>query len=371
MFFACRRLRGGMRPIRVTIGAYPLTPLADAREKAREVLRDLAAGTDPRKVAKAKAVTFAVVAEEFIKRHASRKWTARAIELLIRRELIPRWGDKAIGDVSRTDVVDLMDEIVDRGHPAAAHQTFGYGKRVFSWALARGTYGIDASPFDRLKRGELIDKAGSRTRLLSPAELALIWQVTDGAPEATYPDGPFIRLLLLLAVRRGELAGARWGEFDLDAARWVIPGERMKNGDAHLVPLPPAAAAILQSLPRFAGCDFVFSARGNLVLNDFVGIKRRLDARIAALNGGEPIAPWVMHDTRRCVRTGMSQLRIEPHIAERCLGHRQGGTAKVYDLHGFEPEKREAFAKWADRLLETVTPPPSAEVIPLPLRKAG
>jgi hypothetical protein len=128
MFFATRRLRGGMRPIRVTIGAYPLTPLADAREKAREALRDLAAGIDPRKVARAKAVTFGAVAEEFIKRHVARKRSARNIELLVRRELIPRWGDKPIGDVSRRDVVNLMNEIIDRGHPAAAHQAFGYGK---------------------------------------------------------------------------------------------------------------------------------------------------------------------------------------------------------------------------------------------------
>src|SRR5262249_41199178 len=234
-------------------------------------------------------------------------------------ELIPRWGEKPLGDVSRIDVVDLMDEIIDRGHPAAAHQTFGYCKRVFSWALSRGTYGIEASPFDRLKRGDLLGAKGSRTRLLSAADLALIWQATDGAPEAVYPDGPFIRLLLLLATRRGELAGARWSEFDLGAARWVIPGERMKNGDAHLVPLPPAAVAILQSLPRFAGCDFVFSARGNMALNDFCGLKARLDAKIAALNGGVPIAPWVMHDTRRAVRTNLSALRVEPHVAEMCL----------------------------------------------------
>jgi integrase len=274
-----------LRPIRVTIGAYPLTPLADAREKAREALRDLAAGIDPRRVARAKAVTFGVVAEEFIKRHASRKRSARNIELLIRRELIPRWGDRPIGDVTRRDVVNLMNEIIDRGHPAAAHQAFGYGKRIFSWALALDTYDLEASPFDRLKRGDLLGAKRSRTRLLSSPELALIWQATDGAPEAVYPDGPFIRLLLLLATRRGELAGARWSEFDLDAARWVIPGARMKNGDPHLVPLPPAAVAILQSLPRFAGCEFVFSARGNMALNDFCGLKARLDARIAALNG--------------------------------------------------------------------------------------
>jgi integrase len=373
-FFAMRRQHGGDgKPLRIPCGTYPLTPLADAREKAREALRDLAAGIDPRKVAKAKAVTFGALAEEFIKRHAARKRSARNIELLIRRELIPRWGDKPVGDVSRIDVVDLMDEIVDRGHPAAAHQVFGYAKRVFSWALSRGTYGIEASPFDRLKRGDLLGAKGSRTRLLVSGELSLIWQATEGAPIDVYPDAQFIRLLLMLGLRRGELAGARWSEFDLAAATWVIPGGplgRTKNGDPLLVSLPVAAMEILNALPRFAGSGHVFTARGNQALNDFVGIKRRLDARITALNGGVPIAPWVLHDTRRAVRTGMSQLRIEPHIAERCLGHRQGGISKVYDLWQFADEKREALERWAARLLSIVTPPPD-NVVPLPLRQAS
>src|SRR5262249_6250501 len=148
-------------------------------------------------------------------------------------------------------------------------QVFGYAKRVFSWALSRGTYGIEASPFDRLKRGDLLGEKGSRTRLLVPAELALIWAATEGAPADVYPDAQFIRLKLLLGVRRGELAGAKWSEFDLTegAATWVIPGGphgRTKNGDPLLVPLPAPAVDILNTLPRFAGCDFVFSARGNM-----------------------------------------------------------------------------------------------------------
>jgi len=179
----------------------------------------------------------------------------------------------------------------------------------------------------------------------------------------------------MLGVRRGELAGARWSEFfDLDkagAAHWIIPGGplgRMKNGDDFLVALPAPAVAMLTSLPRLAGCDYVFSARGRQALNDFVGLKRRLDARIAVLNGGVPIAPWVIHDTRRCVRTGLSALRVEPHVAERCLGHRQGGIIRVYDLHDHEPEKRDALERWATRLLSIV----GDNVVPLPsLRQAS
>jgi integrase len=374
-FFAVRRQRGGSgRPIRIPLGHYPLVTLGDARLRANAILRDLHDGVDPRQreIARLQAEaarqqnTFAAVAEEFITRHALGKKTGRAIELLVRRELIPRWGGKLLGEVSATDVVDLLDQIKDRGHPAAAHQIFGYCKRLYSWALARPKYGLQHSPFDRLKRGELLGPKCERQRLLSPGELRLIWAATEGD---IYPDNQFIRLLLLLAVRRGELARARWSEFDLDVAQptWVIPGGltgRMKNNDPHLVPLPAAAVAILKSLPRFAGCDFLFSARGEQALNDFVGLKQRLDAAVTKLNGGQPIEPWVLHDTRRCVRTNLSALRIEPHVAERILGHRQGGIGRVYDLWQFADEKREALQAWASRLLAIVEPP-TDNIVPM------
>jgi integrase len=368
-FFACRRRRGGDgKPIRVPCGTYPMVSLAEGRERANAALRDLHDGTDPRvreaERLKAEAQreqnTFAAVAEDFIARHALSKKTGRAIELLVRRELIPAWGEKAVGDVTQGDVVDLIDEILDRGHPGAAHQVFGYAKRVFSWALGRGKYALTASPFDRLKRGELIGSKGERTRLLSPAELRLIWRATEGAPAESYPDGPYIRLKLMLGVRRKELAGARWTEFsDLDsnAPRWLIPGGRagrMKNGDPHLVPLPPAAVEILNGLPRFPGCDYVFTARGVQALNDFVGLKRRLDERIADLNGGQPIERWVLHDTRRCIRTNMDALKIPPHIGERILAHRQPSLTRIYSVYQHEAEKREALDCWSTRLLAIV-----------------
>jgi integrase len=365
-FFACRRRRGGGgKPIRIPCGTYPLHSLADARERANAMLRDLHDGVDPRvreaEKAEAEAAkqqnTFAAVAEEFIAKHAARKKSARNIELLVRRELIPAWGNKQVSDVSRSDVVALLDDILDRGHPAAAHSVFTYAKRVFSWALARGTCGLEHSPFDRLKRGDLLGEKGSRTRLLTPGELRLIWQATEGTPAEVYPDAPFVRLLLMLGVRRGELARARWSEFDLDAVQWIVPGGplgRMKNGDDFLVALLAPAVDILKAMPRFVDSDFVFSARGTQPINDFAGLKRRLDARVAELNGGEPIPGWTWHDFRRCVRTNLSALRVERDVAEMVLAHRQRGIVRTYDLFDHEPAKREALAAWATRLLAIV-----------------
>ena len=124
-FFAMGRPRGhGRNPIRLTIGRFPTLSLAEARERARSLLRELHDGIDPRlreaeriRIEAAKrANIFGAVAEEFLRRHVGQKRTARAIELRVRRELIARWGDRPITEISRADVVRLVDEIVDRAN---------------------------------------------------------------------------------------------------------------------------------------------------------------------------------------------------------------------------------------------------------------
>ena len=188
--------------------------------------------------------------------------------------------------------------------------------------------------------------------------LELLWRATEG--EAAY-YGPFARLLLLTGVRRTELGRATWTEFDLDAAMWTIPPGRMKSDEPHVVPLSPMAVEILRSLPRGRG----YVIGGTQI--HYGRAKHRLDARIASLHGGKPILPWVWHDCRRSVRTGLSRLGTAPHIAELCIGHRQPGLHRTYDLHKFDAEKRHAFNAWAAHVLRIVEPP---EGVVVPLRPA-
>jgi integrase len=360
-----RRQRGAGRPqaVRITIGTYPLLPLLEARQRALDLLRDLHDGIDPREreaerlraEAAEKLNTFRAVAEEFINRHVARARTARSIELRIRRELIARWGDRPITGITRRDVIGMIEEIVDDGRPAAAHATLAYCKKLFGWAVARDI--LEHSPADRVSARELIGGKRARQRVLSDAELALLWRATEGAIETTYPDGPFVRLLLLLGVRRGELAHARWSEFDLDKGTWTLVGDRTKNADPLVVPLSKAAIEILRSLPRFNSGHVFAAARGAGALNSFDAVKERLDERLTSLNGGEPLPSFVFHDVRRSFRTGLSTLGIPPHIAELCIGHRQQGIAAVYDVHRFERERRQAMERWAAHLRFVVGPP--------------
>jgi integrase len=361
-FSAIGRLRGsGVRqPIRLLVGRYPMMSLAEARDRARLVLRDLHDGIDPRAL-KAKQLRieaaerenrFSMVAEQFILRMAGVR-TARAIELRIRRELIARWDERPIGSITRAEVSAMVLEIAGRGHREAARQSLVYARRLFRWAIARGL--LEHAPTDHLSGKDLIGPKNIRQRLLTERELRLIWRA---AAEARYPNGPYIELLMLLGVRRTELGQAPWSEFDLEQSLWTIDAARMKSGEAHTVPLPPRAVKILGALPYFAS-GYVFAARGTKPLNDFGEVKRLLDLRITELNGGRPIDPWTLHDLRRVFRTSLSSLGVAPHICELCLAHRQPGLARTYDLHRFDKEKRDALNAWEARLLSIVEPPPA------------
>src|SRR4051812_24898651 len=256
-FFVMRRPQGDTKPIRIVLGPYPALSLSDARTRAREALSELSVGIDPaaRKAAQRAAETRRAessvehVAEEFITRHAAKKRTAVAIGQLIRRELVARWRDKPIGEITRRDVIRMIEEIADKS-PSAARQAWIYAQRLFGWALNRDTYGLTVSPCDRVNITDLIGSPRPRERVLTPDELRAIWATTA---EGHFPFDPFVRLLMVLGCRRGELSGMRRDELDLAAGLWHLPGDRTKNEEPRTLPLPRQAVEILRSLPEFTG----------------------------------------------------------------------------------------------------------------------
>jgi integrase len=368
VFFAMRRQRGAGRPqaVRLTIGPFPLLKLSEARERARLRLRDLFDGKDPRQHAQAevkqvveadaRAITVAAVAEEFILKHVSSRRTARAIELRIRREILPRWGGRPITEITRVNVVAAVDEIAARGHRESARSTLKIAKRLFGWAVGRGH--LTASPAADIKAKDLLTAAKPRQRVLSDSELALVWRAAgDGV------EGVFIRLLLLLGQRRQEVAHMDWRELDLDRGLWTIGAERMKEELGHTVPLPAIAVELLRSLPRFASCNYVFTVKGERPLTDPARTKARIDAAVTKLNNDVPLEAWTFHDLRRSFRTGLSTLKVERDIAELCIAHRRPGIERTYDLHRFDLEKRRAFERWAAHVKQILSA--GAKVLPL------
>jgi integrase len=278
---------------------------------------------------------------------------AYEVENDLRREFIPRWGDRPITDITTLDIRDAIKEVKDRA-PAQARNLLGYAKRLFAWAEAQHVYGIERNPAERLQPKDLIGRKLMRSRVLTDTELRALW---NAAGKLGYPYGDVFRLLALTGQRKSEVAEARWREFDLPNHLWVIPPQRMKGDAAHEVPLTDDAVAILEKLPRFNNGDYVFSTTfGSKPVNGFSKAKVNLDHAMATELGGA-VEPFVIHDIRRSMRTGLSALPIPDRVRELVIAHAQPGLHKIYDQHSYRQEKLHALNLWAVRLRDIVNPP--------------
>ena len=384
-FVMVARFPPATNPTRRSLGAYagpraePVPPddelltldvltLAQAREKARLWRRLIQRGIDPDIEAKRRrsereakerriaADTFEAVARRFIAEHVAGKRTAKEIAALIKDKLVAHWGARPIIGISKRDVIDRIEAIKRTSGNEAARQALAYTKLLFAWAMERDI--VPASPCPTLsKRSTLLAPKAPRQRVLSDNEIRLVWRATEAN---IYPADSFTRLLLILGVRRSELAGARWREFDLrkpGAETWTLKAERVKTGKPRIIPLPAMAVQMIRDLPQFTG-GFVFAAAGGKKhFSAYSRLKTQLDGKIAKLNGG-PIEQFGLHDLRRTMRTALSALSIPPLVAELMIGHKQTGIAAVYDLHRYESEQREGFERWCARLRDIVEEPP-------------
>lgn len=292
---------------------------------------------------------------EYLEARRAKRRSMGEAERLWRKHILPKLGDRQVEAITRADVRDLVRTIA-RDHPATARNVRAelsafYGK----WAL----HEFDEIAENPCRDAPPPEKGEARERVLEEAELAALWRVAEAQP---WPWGPALRLLILTGARRGEVFGAEWSEFDLDAATWVIPGARAKNKRDHLVPLSPAALAIVRGLPVMGDSAKLFPAsRGDRAgvasASGFSkGMKRIRDALDAELER-EAGSDWRLHDLRRTMATGMQRLGIRLEVTEAALNHvsgTRGGIVGVYQRYDWAAEKREAFDAWADEVARIV-----------------
>src|SRR5262249_9287888 len=195
----------GAKTERYTIGEYRSPYTVDgARGEAVRLLADVKTGRNPAEARRRhdsnnRARLFGDLATEFIERHAkpnTRDW--RKTEYLLRRDVLPFWSIRPVREISRPDVIELIDRVVDRGARIHANRVLAAVRVLFNWALSRGV--IDTSPAAGVKApgAETV-----RERLLSEDELREVWHAADAT---VYPFGPFFKLLILTGQRRDEVA---------------------------------------------------------------------------------------------------------------------------------------------------------------------
>lgn len=341
--------RNPKNPTRRALGDYGEITLEQARQTARDWLAQIGRGIDPKiEAARQKAAeqrrqtnTFAAVAAEFLERHASGLKKQEEARRIIEAEFVKRWGQRPITDILPEEASVAIRAIVTRGAPYQAHNAFGYLRRLFNWAIGTHEFGLATSPVGQLKPADLIGKREARERVLTDTELSAIWRAANSMG---YPYGPLFQMLILTGQREREVADIVWSEVDFGKRLWTVPASRMKGGRAHEVPLCQEATALLQSLPRFNGGEFVFTTTsGAKPVNGFSKCKARMD-RATGITG------WKIHDLRRTMRTHLSALPIQDLVRELVIAHAKPGLHRVYDQHGYQDEKRHCLELWEARL---------------------
>lgn len=338
-WFIMRRFKGRM--LRSTFGRYPDMTLAQARQKAPEVLADMADGSPQ---GQRKADPFKVVLEEWFKKDQEKNKSFQQVRIAMYRHALPALGNMPLGSITKRDLNNLIDKIVQDGSPVAANRVLAFIKRFFSWCRERDI--LEQSPAETIKppSSEKI-----RDRVLTLGEIKSIWIACN---QIGYPWGPIFQLLLLTGARLREISEASWNEVSIADGTLDLPASRTKNGRPHQIHLADQALKIFQNLPRTDGQNLLFTTNGETPVSGFSKIKKRLDV-------ASSVTDWRFHDLRRSFATHSTEkVGISPVITDKILNHATGqvrGVAAVYQRGEFLRERQTALQEWANFLENTVT----------------
>lgn len=249
------------------LGQYPVLSLADARAAHLEARRRLSAGTDPAQH-KRQAKAAAIAAAEATFERCGRQWHTQNSKLVkngsplwtpdnakrilgrLQNHLFPKLGARPIESITSDDLLAVLRAIEAAGKHETAHRCLQYLRGIFRDAkrakLITENVTADIDDTDLLPREKRHHSRVSQEHigsLLRAVEAADLRPVTKLA----------LQFVFLTAVRTTEARAARWAEFDLGKRRWLIPKERMKMGEAHLVPLSEQAVALLAKIQILTG----------------------------------------------------------------------------------------------------------------------
>lgn len=356
------RIKVGNLRREIGLGAYPDVTLSQAREKARETRQGITEGRDPvleRRAAKAALIaaqrrdmTFERAMAEYLQSKLQAFQNAKHRDQwrnTLETYAKPALGRMLVQDIQPRDVLRALQPIWDT-IPETAARVRGRIEAVLSWATVAGyRTGDDPARWaGNLK--ELLPAAPKFARVVNQPALA-VDDVPRWFADLRKRDGMGARVLEFLAMvaaRSGEVRGATWAEIDLERALWVIPAQRMKMKREHRVPLPRAAMALLQALPKMPENALVFPAQRGGMLSDMTlsATMRRIHA--ADIENGGPgyvdrvsKAPAVPHGLRSTFRDWVAdRTRYPGEMAEVALAHRISNATEAAYRRGDMIEKR-------------------------------
>jgi integrase len=266
---------------------------------------------------------------------------------------------KECADVSWNDIGPIIEPIAAEA-PIHANRILGYFSAFCTWAIDHGD--LDENP---LAYTEKPSNEVPRDRKLTLSEIVEIWRA---AQDLNYPFGPVVRLLILTAARREEVARIRRTDLGHQAGcpTLAVKAHRSAFDRPFLIPLAPMAHRIVDgaigAAPR--GSKFVFTTTGSTPISGWKRVKRRLDDTIRAnrrvLGCDEDLAHWRLNDLRQSfLSVCAQQLDADPEVVGRCLNRlsdvRGGELARAVAPYEDQFElRRDVLFAWARLIDERV-----------------
>ncbi len=338
----------------LSLGVYPHISLAVARKRRDEAKELVAQGIDPsveRKISKAAETgtgenTFEAIAREWLAKN-SPVWSPGHTYKITRRlelNIFPWFKGRAIESIAASELLKCLRRVEARNASETAHRALENCGAVFRYAVATGRAERDIS--SDLRGALLPTKEKHHPSITDPKKVGVLMRAMDGYI-GSFITRCALKFAPLVFVRPGELRKAEWKEFDLEAAEWRIPAERMKMRHKHIVPLSKQAVAVLEELqPLTGGGRYLFPGART---GDKPMSENTVNAALRLL--GYEKHEMTGHGFRSMASTLLNENGWNRDAIERQLAHGEGDKVRgAYNYAEFLPERRKMMQWWADYL---------------------
>lgn len=352
------KYRHGGKEKRLALGVYPEVNLKRAVERREEAKATLAKGNDPAAMRKVERLaqrrsgidTFEAIAREWLDREVGKGGKSLADitiaknRWLIETFAIPLIGSRPIRDITSPELLMVLRRVESTGKLETATRLRVKLSQVWRHAIHHGQ--AERDPAADLRGALKTPTVKHRAAITNPKRIGQLLRAIDGY-EGQAITAAALKLAPLVFVRPGELRGARWDEFDIDAAEWRIPAERMKMREQHFVPLATQAVAILKELRPLTGrSEYVFPSvrtwRRPMSDNTVNAALRRLGYTKDEVTG---------HGFRSMASTRLNELGWSPDVIERQLAHAERSKVRAaYNRASYMDDRRKMMQSWADYL---------------------
>lgn len=335
----------------LTLGAYPMVSLKDARIARDEAKMLLSKGIDPNQKKRtdkftksiSDAITFKVISEELlakVKREGKADITISK-KLWLLNMAYPAIGDRPIAEISAPEVLAILQKVENTGILETAKRLRSTIGQVFRYGVATGRATHD--PTSALRGVLAAPKVMHRVAITDPKRFGELLRSIDSYESWNPATRAGLFLLAMLFPRPGELRMAEWQELDFENAVWTIPAARMKMRREHKVPLPLQAIEHFKELQPLTGRDkYVFPAVGN---RHRPMSENTLNAALRRLGYGSN--EMTSHGFRATASTLLNESRkFSADAIERALAHVEVNDVRRAYTRGTYWDERVTMAQW-------------------------